>query len=153
MYQCPNVVFITKDQPSKLSGITKEQLLDRQPIGLPPSFVCWSCINTLGYMLPSIERERGALCCSMLSNIVHRHFETGEVSKGAPLQLIEGPSCAIQMAPGNLLRKNVRLIRPIYFRCFVLTVLLLKCLHVTTLQTNLFLFFLCVLCISCVFSV
>lgn len=110
MYECPNVVFITKDQPSKLSGITKEQLLDRQPIGLPP-FVCWSCINTLAYMLPSRERERGALCCSMLSNIVHRHFETGEVSKGAPLQLIEGRSCAIQMAPGNLLRKNVRLIR------------------------------------------
>lgn len=60
MYECPNVVFITKDQPSKLSGITKEQLLDRQPIGLPP-FVCWSCINTLAYMLPSRERERGVL--------------------------------------------------------------------------------------------
>ncbi len=111
MYQCPNVVFITKDQPSKLSGITKEQLLDRQPIGLPPFCVLVLYKHAGIYTLPSRERERGALCCSMLSNIVHRHFETGEVSKGAPLQLIEGPSCAIQMAPGNLLRKNVRLIR------------------------------------------
>lgn len=68
MYECPNVVFITKDQPSKLSGITKEQLLDRQPIGLPP-FVCWSCINTLGYMLPS--RERGGSLLHVIQYSTH----------------------------------------------------------------------------------
>jgi hypothetical protein len=106
------------------------------------------------YVAIERERERGALCCSMLSNIVHRHFETGEVSKGAPLQLIEGPSCAIQMAPEICYVKMFDLSASHLFSMFCFScVLLLKCIHVTTLQTNLFLFFLCVLCILCVFSV